>query len=152
MSVNTDGVFLGCKYAIPAIRDSGGGAIINMSSIAALVSTPFLTAYGASKAAVAQLTKSVAIHCAEKGYRIRCNSVHPGQVSTPMHDSLLSDVARAAEMSVEQVREMFLSKIPLGEFGTPEDIAEGVLYLASDAGKHVTGQELVIDGGMHHFR
>lgn len=152
MTVNAGGVFLGCKIAIPAIRDSGGGAIINMSSIAALVSTPFLAAYGASKAAVAQLTKSVAIYCAENGYGIRCNSVHPGQISTPMHDRLISDVAKVSGINVEEARALFLEKIPMGEFGSPDDIAEGVLYLASDAGKHITGQELVIDGGMHHFR
>lgn len=152
MTVNAGGVFLGCKTAIPVIRDSGGGTIINMSSIAALVSTPFLAAYGASKAAVSQLTKSVAIYCAENGYGVRCNSVHPGQVNTSMHDKLISDIAKVSGMDVESVRSLFLSKIPMGEFATPEDIAEGVLYLASDAARHITGQELVIDGGMHHFR
>lgn len=146
--INGEGVFLGCKAAIPAMRRAGGGSIINMSSIAALVGTPFLTAYGASKAAVRQLTMSVALHCAQDGSRIRCNSVHPGQIRTPMLENLFKEAARQSNASQEDVEAQFRSRIPMGEFGAPEDIAYGVLYLASDEARHVTGAQLVIDGGM----
>lgn len=148
LAVNAGGVFLGCKHAIPALQQSDGGSIINLSSIAALVATPFITAYGASKAAVRQLTMSVAMHCAERGYRIRCNSVHPGQIRTPMLESLFRDFAAAAHVEPDAIQKEFLRKIPLGEFGAPDDIAYAVLYLASDESKHVTGAQFVIDGGM----
>lgn len=147
--VNVEGVFLGCKAAIPAMRRAGGGSIINMSSIAALVATPFLTAYGASKAAVRQLTMSVALHCAQNGSRIRCNSVHPGQVRTPMLNNLLAATAVQIGALLADVEAQYCSRIPMGEFGTPEDIANGVLFLASDESRHMTGAQLVIDGGMH---
>lgn len=146
--INVESVFLGCQTAIPAMRRAGGGSIINMSSIAALVGTPFLTAYGAGKAAVRQLTMSVALHCAQQRTRIRCNSIHPGQIRTPMLDGLFADSARGAGASVAEMEAEFLSRIPMGEFGSPEDIAYGVLYLASDEARHVTGAQLVIDGGM----
>ena len=148
MSVNAGGVFLGCKHAIPAMRRCGGGSIINLSSIAALVATPFITAYGASKAAVRQLTMSVALHCAQRGDRIRCNSVHPGQIRTPMLESLFRDVAASAQADRGAVEEDFLRQVPLGEFGQPDDIAYAVLYLASDESRHMTGAQIVIDGGM----
>ncbi|RMF07908.1 MAG: SDR family oxidoreductase, partial [Alphaproteobacteria bacterium] len=141
-------VFLGCRAAIPAIKRAGGGSIINMSSIAALVATPFLTAYGASKASVRQLTMSVAMHCAQTGTRIRCNSVHPGQIRTPMHDALIREVAAKQGISQDEASAAFLSRIPMGEYGEPDDIAYAVLYLASDESKHVTGAQLVVDGGM----
>lgn len=147
-SVNATGVFLGCKYAIPMMRNSGNASIINMSSIAANVATPFLTAYGASKAAVKQLTMSVAVHCAQNQYGIRCNSVHPGQIMTPMLQGLFADVTATANLPDLAVREEFKKKIPLGEFGTPEDIAYAVLYLASDESRHVTGAQFAVDGGM----
>lgn len=146
--VNAQGVFLGCKHAIPLMRERGGGSIINLSSIAALVATPFITAYGASKAAVRQLTKSVASHCATTGSRIRCNTVHPGQIRTPMHDNAVREMAQLQGVSEEQARDAFLSRIPYGEFGEPDDIAYAVLYLASDEAKHVTGIQMVVDGGM----
>jgi len=146
MSTNAGGVFLGCKHAIPLMRESGGGAIVNISSIAALVATPFLTAYGASKAAVWQLTRSVAVHGAK--YKIRCNSVHPGQIETPMLQGLFADVAATANATEEQVREEFLQRIPQGKFGTANDIADTVLFLSSDQARHITGAQLSVDGGM----
>lgn len=146
--INAEGVFLGCKVAIPAMGRAGGGSIVNISSIAALVGTPFLTAYGASKAAVRQLTMSVALHCAQQGGGVRCNSVHPGQIRTPMLENLLREAARQAGAPVADVEAQFRSRIPMGEFGAPEDIAYGVLYLASDEARYVTGALLVIDGGM----
>ena len=145
--INTEGVFLGCRAAIPLMAKHGG-SIINISSIAALVPTPFITAYGASKAAVLQLSRSIALHCAQQGYKIRCNTIHPGQIRTPMHDKLMAYTAALAGAAYEDVRAGYLSRIPLGEFGDPEDIANAALFLASDEARHVTGAQLVVDGGM----
>jgi len=140
LSINVQGVFLGCKHGVPAIRGSGGGSIVNLSSLAAFLGTPDLSAYGASKGAVRQFTKTVAMDCARKGYKIRCNSVHPGIIMTPMGQSVLPN---------DKARERALKSIPIGEFGAPEDIAYGILYLISDESRFVTGAELVIDGGMN---
>lgn len=140
LSINVEGVFLGCKYGVPAIRDSGGGSIVNTSSLAAFLGTPALSAYGASKGAVRQFTKTVAMDCARKGYKVRCNSVHPGIIMTPMGESVLPN---------DKARERALKTIPIGHFGAPEDIAYGILYLISDESRFVTGAELVIDGGMN---
>jgi NAD(P)-dependent dehydrogenase (short-subunit alcohol dehydrogenase family) len=140
LAVNVEGVFLGCKYGVPALRQSGGGSIVNLSSLAALLGTPNLSAYGASKGAVRQFTKTVAIDCARKGYKVRCNSVHPGVILTPMGEGILQS---------GKARERALKSIPIGDFGAPEDIAYGILYLISDESRFVTGAELVIDGGMN---
>jgi 3(or 17)beta-hydroxysteroid dehydrogenase len=140
LAVNVEGVFLGCKHGVPAIRQSGGGSIVNLSSLAAFLGTPNLPAYGASKGAVRQFTKTVAIDCARKGYKVRCNSVHPGVILTPMGEGILSS---------ETARERTRKSIPIGDFGAPEDIAYGILYLISDESRFVTGAELVIDGGMN---
>ena len=144
--VNVEGVFLGCKHAIPAMRTRGGGAIVNLSSVAALVPTPFLSAYGASKAAVAQLSRTVALHGAP--HKVRCNSVHPGQMITPMLDGLHATVGVETNQGAEAARAAFLERIPLGEFGEARDIANAVLFLVSDEARHVTGTQLVVDGGM----
>ena len=137
MEVNAKGVFLGTKYAIPAMQRSGGGSIINISSQLGIVamneSSP---QYIASKGAVRLLTKSTALQYAEDG--IRCNSVHPGPIVTPMTEGRRSD---------DSVRELMESRIPLGRYGEAIDVAYGVLYLASDEASFVTGSELVIDGG-----
>ena len=140
LSINVEGVFLGCKHGVPAMRRSGGGSIVNTSSLAAFLGTPALSAYGASKGAVRQFTKTVAMDCARKGYKIRCNSVHPGIIMTPMGHGILPN---------DKARERALRTIPIGEFGAPEDIAYGILYLISDESRFVTGSELVIDGGMN---
>lgn len=150
MAVNVGGVMLGCKYAIPAMAASGGGSIINLASIAALVATPFATTYGASKAAVWQLSKSVAIHCAQQRNGVRCNTIHPGQVMTAMLRGLIEEMSRTADLPVEAMREEFLKKIPMGEFGEAEDIANAALFLACHESKHITGQELVVDGGIQY--
>lgn len=142
-AVNAEGVFLGCKHGVSTLRECGGGAIVNLSSIAGLVGTPHLIAYGASKGAVRQLTKSVAIDCARRGYNIRCNSVHPGFVDTDMGQHVLS----LNNADVERAREARRRQIPLGIFGLPEDIANAILFLASDEARYVTGSELVVDGG-----
>ncbi|MCI0792035.1 MAG: glucose 1-dehydrogenase [Chloroflexi bacterium] len=137
MAINAKGVFLGIKQAIPAMRQSGGGSIINISSTAGLVGSPYSGAsYAATKGAVRLLTKATAIQYAKEG--IRCNSVHPGLLETPMTEDMLADPAHREERT---------ARIPLGRIGTAEDIAYGVLYLASDEASFITGSELVIDGG-----
>jgi NAD(P)-dependent dehydrogenase (short-subunit alcohol dehydrogenase family) len=136
MEVNAKGVFLGTKYALPEMRKAGGGSIINISSIAGIVGGQ-TTAYGASKGAVRLLTKATAIQYAREG--IRCNSVHPGVIETPMTARMLADEAQ---------RQANIARHPIGRLGQAEDVAYGVLYLASDESAFVTGSELVIDGGL----
>lgn len=145
--VNVEGVFLGCRATIPALRRAGGGAIINMSSTAGLCGTPDYIAYGASKAAVWHLTKSVALHCARDGSKIRCNSVHPALVLTPMVERIIADTARARGASTEDVAREFTSLVPQREFQTLHDIAAAVLFLASDEARHITGLAMTVDGG-----
>ena len=137
MAVNAKGVFLGTKHAIPAMRRAGGGSIVNISSTAGLVGSPYgSAAYTASKGAVRLFTKVTAVQHAKDN--IRCNSVHPGPIDTPMLQESLADPARQEDL---------LQRTPLGRIGTPDDIAYGVLYLASEEASFVTGSELVIDGG-----
>jgi cyclopentanol dehydrogenase len=137
MAVNAKGVFLGTKAAIPEMRKAGGGSIINVSSIMGLVGSPTSAAYTAAKGAVRLLAKATAIQYAGDG--IRANSVHPGFVDSPMTEQF---------HAVPHVRESRLAQTPLGRLGVPEDIAQGILFLASDESSFVTGSELVIDGGM----
>lgn len=139
-SVNLDGVFLGTKYGIEAMRRSGGGSIINISSIEGLIGDPNLAAYNASKGGVRIFTKSAALHCARQGYGIRINSVHPGYIWTPMVDAV------SHGKNTEKYKEL-VALHPIGHLGEPDDIAYGILYLASDESRFVTGAELVIDGG-----
>ena len=142
MSINLDGVFLGTKHGIAAMKEHRSGSIINLSSIEGLIGDPGLAAYNASKGGVRLLTKSAALYCAKAGYNIRVNSVHPGYIWTPMVESFLK-----SQGDVGQGRKMLDSMHPIGHIGEPDDIAYGVLYLASDESKFVTGTELVIDGG-----
>ena len=135
LAVNATGVFLGTKYAIPEMRKAGGGSIVNISSISGMIALGG-PAYNASKGAVRVFTKVTAVHHA--GDNIRCNSIHPGPVRTPMTESTYTD----PEMLAQRLQSM-----PLGRIGTSEDIAYGVLYLASDEAAYMTGAELVIDGG-----
>lgn len=146
--VNGRGVFLGCKHAVSLMRKSGGGSIINMSSIAAISATPFITPYGYSKAGVMQLTRSVASHCAQTNSNIRCNSVHPGQIRTDLHDALLRETAEGAGAPLEDIENAFKARIPLGKFGEADDIANMVLFLASDEASYITGAKFIVDGGM----
>ncbi len=136
MDINVTGVFLGTKHAIPAMRAAGGGSIINISSVAGLVGGSRAAAYSASKGAVRILTKGTAVQYASDG--IRANSVHPGIIVTAMTEELLSDEAQRAQR---------LASTPIGRFGTVDDVAYGVLFLASEESSYVTGSELVIDGG-----
>ena len=135
-NINSKGVFLGSKTVIPAMRESGGGSIVNISSIAGLIGSKF-TAYGASKGLVRTLTKSVAVNHGHEG--IRCNSVHPGIIETDM----VSDM-----IGTQEGKEYQLNRTPLKVIATSRDVAFGVLYLASDESRYVTGSELVIDGGI----
>jgi 3(or 17)beta-hydroxysteroid dehydrogenase len=142
-SVNVEGVFLGCQAAVKVMK-SLGGVIINLSSVAGLIASPGILAYGASKGAVRQLTKSIAVDCARKGYGIRCNSVHPGLIDTDMGQNSM-------HMGGGNPEENYRNRIaltPMGEAGSPIDIANGILFLASEEARHVTGAELVIDGGL----
>ncbi len=136
MDTNAKGVFLGTKAAIPAMRQAGGGSIINLSSIAGLVGSTYSASYNASKGAVRLLTKSTAIQYAKEG--IRANSIHPGLIDTLMAADLLAD---------DDLRQRRIATTPMGRVGTAEEVANGALYLASDESSFVTGSELVIDGG-----
>lgn len=147
-AVNVDGTVLGCKHAIPLMARSGPGSIVNLSSIAALIPAAFVIAYGASKATIAHLSRSVALHCAQAGYGIRCNSVHPGQVRTAMMEGIIERVGRETNMGTAAAGQLFDAQIPLGRPQEPEDIAHAVLFLMSDESRFVTGTQLVVDGGM----
>ena len=142
MSVNLDGVFLGTKYAIRAMRESGGGSIINISSVVGLIGTPDDTAaYSTSKGGVRLLSKAAAIECSKWGhdYNIRVNSVHPGVIKTSMVAGMIAQDA--------EFKKKLESTHPIGFLGKPIDIAYIVLYLASDESRLVTGAEMVVDGG-----
>lgn len=147
-AINVEGVFLGCKTGIPVLQASGGGSIINMSSVAALLATPFATAYGAAKATVRQLTKSVAQHCAERKLNIRCNSVHPGLVRTKALEKAFGEAASQEGIAFETVLKERQAAVPMGEFSRMEEIAAAVSFLASDESRHMTGAQIVIDGGL----
>lgn len=142
-AVNLDGTFLGCRYAIGAMRGRGAGSIINISSRSGLVGIPMAAAYASSKAAVRNHTKSVALYCAAQGLNIRCNSIHPAAVMTPMWDPMLGHgpdrPAREAAM---------VADTPLRRFGQPAEVAALAVLLASDEASYMTGVELTIDGGL----
>ena len=141
-AVNVEGVFLGCKHGVRVMK-ANGGSIINLSSVAGIAGAPDLAAYCSSKGAVRTLTKSVAMHCAKKGYGIRCNSLHPAFIDTPMVDAIVN-----ASSNQERARVGLAKSIPLGKIGEPDDVAAAVAYLASDDAKFITGVELPIDGGL----
>jgi NAD(P)-dependent dehydrogenase (short-subunit alcohol dehydrogenase family) len=142
MSVNADSVFLGCKYALPLMRENQPGSIINLSSIAGLIASHNFAAYNASKAAVWLLSKSVALHCAHKGWDIRCNSVHPTFIKTPILDSLIGERDEATVLA------KLARQVPLGRLGEANDVANGIVCLASDESRFMTGAELKLDGGI----
>ena len=137
MEVNAKGVFLGTKYVIPEMIKAGGGSIVNLSSVAGILGSPAGSAYGASKAAVRILTKSTAIQYARNG--IRANSVHPGPIDAPMMEPIKANPRHYQK---------YIDGTPMGRFGTPEEVANAILFLASDESSYMTGSELVIDGGI----
>jgi len=137
-AVMCDGVFLGCKHALPLMNESGGGSIINMSSIASHLGYPIYFAYSAAKGAVRSMSKAVAIHCQMNGYKIRVNSLHPGAIDTPMLDQ------SASELGVDNKEDLS----PVVGVGQPEDVANVVLFLASDESRFVNGTEIVIDNAL----
>ncbi len=147
-AVNAEGTFLGCKHAIGVMkRPIGGrprgGSIINISSRSGVVGIAGAAAYAASKAAIRNHTKSVALYCAQHAMGIRCNSIHPGSILTPMWDHMLGEGA-AREEAIAQVA----ASVPLGRMGTPQDVAHLVVFLASDESAYMTGSELTLDGGI----
>ena len=138
-AVNLDGVFLGCKHALPALERAGGGSIVNISSIAAMLGVPYAAAYCASKGGVRSLTKSVAVHCREKKNGVRCNSVHPDGVKTPMVVKVATGQEEASRAEIEALAKHST------RFCEPEDIASVVLFLASDESRYVNGAEIMVD-------
>ncbi len=147
LAVNLEGVVLGCRHAIRAMRDAGGGrgggSIVNVASRAGTIGVPGAVAYAASKAAVISVSRSVALHCAGAGYPVRCNTVVPGAIDTPMWAAVLGDGPDRAERAARVAAD-----VPLGRMGTAEEVAEAIAWLASEASSYVTGTELVLDGGL----
>ena len=142
-AVNVEGTFLGCREAIRAMKRQGGGSIVNLSSVAGIIGDAQSAAYCASKGAVRLLTKSAALHCGRSGYNIRLNSVHPSFADTPMVQELI-----ASSKNPDRVREGLMKAAPLGRMGRPEEVANAILYLASDESSFTTGVELMVDGGL----
>lgn len=140
---NLDGVFLGCQYGIRAMRPAGTGSIINISSRSGLVGIPGAAAYASSKAAVRNHSKTVALYCAEQGLAIRCNSIHPAAILTPMWEPMLGDGPDREARMAALVRDT-----PLRRFGRPEEVAALALLLAADEAAYMTGSELNLDGGL----
>ncbi|WP_425407878.1 SDR family oxidoreductase [Hyphococcus sp.] len=141
-AVMSEGVFLGCKYALPLLRQGDGGSIINMSSTASHLGYPIFFAYSAAKGAVRSMTKSIAMHCQAEGYPVRCNSVHAGAIETPMVQFAQGRTGETPQEIPEK------GVLPADSLGTPRDIANMILYLASDESRFVTGAEFVIDNGL----
>lgn len=140
--VDVVGVFLGCKAGVARMKTGEGGSIINMSSMTGVRAQADLVAYNGAKAAVTHMTKSVALHCAKQGYGIRCNSVHPGLIRTPIIDKVL-----AQSDDPDSVYASWMEVLPIGRLGTPEEVAAICVYLASDESAFATGAEFRIDGG-----
>jgi 3(or 17)beta-hydroxysteroid dehydrogenase len=143
MSIHLDGTFWGCQTAIALMKESSGGSIINMSSTAALVGIPAYLAYSAAKGGIRSMTKSIAIHCKQEKLGIRCNSVHPGSISTPMVHHALKELAG---IDIVSGTDPETTRRNLG-VGEPSDVAHMIIYLVSDESKHINGAEMVIDNG-----
>jgi NAD(P)-dependent dehydrogenase (short-subunit alcohol dehydrogenase family) len=146
-AINLDGVFLGIKHSIPLMRESGSGSIINLSSVAGMQGAPRLAAYCATKGGVRLLTKGVALECAQERWPVRVNSVHPGIIDTPIWTKVAAGALEPGA-NVVDVDALAEQGVPTGVLGKPLDIANGVLFLASDESSYITGTELVIDAGL----
>jgi 3(or 17)beta-hydroxysteroid dehydrogenase len=136
-AIMSDGVFLGCKHALPLMHESGGGSIINMSSIASHLGYPIFFAYSAAKGAVRAMSKAIAVHCQMNGYKIRVNSIHPGAIDTPMIDQTTAELGLEDKTAIS----------PVG-LGRPEDVANAILFLASDESRFINGTEIIIDNAL----
>ena len=147
--INLDGTFLGCRAVLPIMKGLGAGSIINISSIVAYFGSPMSVAYGSSKAAVQQLSKSVALHGSRDNRRVRCNSVHPGVIRTRMLRDIYETIGRNVGISAQEAEAASLRAIPFGEVGEAVDVAYLNLFLASDESRYVTGSEFQVDGGWH---
>ena len=147
-AVNLDGIFLSVKYGLPLMRKSGGGSIIMTSSIAGLRGSATLAGYCATKGGVRLFGKAIAMECAARGDNIRVNTVHPGIIDTPIWSKIRPDLVGGGRNAPIDIEEIGRTGAPLGRVGKPQDIANGVLFLASDASNYITGTELVIDGGI----
>lgn len=143
MSINLTGVFLGCKHGVKAMKQSGGGAIINMSSITGNIGVSDVTAYSTSKGGVRMMSKCVALYCCSKGYGIRCNSVHPTIVETDMLMKPMMEIMG----DEESIHAALSPMVPLGRMAQPQDIAKAISFLACDDATMITGTELMVDGG-----
>ncbi len=141
-AVSADGTFFGCKYAVKAMKETGGGSIVNMASLASVQGESMFTAYCAAKGAVEALTRAVAVHCAQMKYNIRCNSIHPAGIQTPMVADVPNKVAKAMEQGFQPPAAQPTGETKLGE---PNDVANAVLFLASDESKYLNGTRIVID-------
>jgi NAD(P)-dependent dehydrogenase (short-subunit alcohol dehydrogenase family) len=143
IQTDLDSVFLGCREALPLMQVAGRGSIVNIGSRSSLVARPDRMAYAAAKAAAVSMTKSVAVYCADRGYDIRCNIVLPSTILTGMWEPVLGD----AENFNENLYRQIAGKVPLRRFGTPEEVASVILFLASDESSYITGTEIIVDGG-----
>jgi NAD(P)-dependent dehydrogenase (short-subunit alcohol dehydrogenase family) len=142
-AINTRGTFLGCRFAIGLMKAKQSGALINIASVSAFKPQPELVAYNASKAAITLMSQSIALHCAKEGYGIRCNSINPGVIRTPMLEKVIAQVADG-----EALMDSYKAMHPIGRIGEPDDIASMAVYLASDAAAFITGSAFNVDGGL----
>lgn len=152
MQVNVEGTFLGCREVMPQMKRQGRGAIVNLSSLAAWYPTLYSVAYGASKAAVMQLSKSVALTGAQGNAQVRCNSVHPGVIATGMIERIGAQLTRGADAAAQAATQQYTQKIPLGAAGSPQQAAELIVFLCSEAAAYITGAEFTVDGGSKLLR
>ena len=141
MAIHVEGTFFGCKYALPLMKASGGGSIVNMASTAALMGYGSIVAYTAAKGAIRAMTKSIAMHCQDNNYGIRCNVLMPGGIDTPMVQALSGQAGHDSDVPD--------GALPMDALGHPRDVANMILYLASDEARFLTGNEYPIDNGLN---
>jgi 3(or 17)beta-hydroxysteroid dehydrogenase len=149
MSINLDGTYLGCRTIMPKMLERGTGSIINISSAVASFGTPTAIAYGASKAGVMQLTRSLALIGAKDGRQVRCNCIHPGVIKSRMTDSIISELAAGGGITEAQAEKFLVGGIPFRRRGQPRDVASMILFLAGDESTYLTGSDFHVDGGWH---